>query len=857
MPYRLPPATPRPTRPSQLPASPPPQIKCNPPRPIAITSPLLTYIWSLHQHYREHNNLLAKLHCEKNAAFANALNVHRTERRPQPGDFKYSLYGPFGKHYGQIVKLHAWKGAEMYWGECMLRIWNLVKYQAWAAQQGEKRMGIDERRLREEEERAWEEVDMFGEMRKNLKKEIDTGGGWASVPGGTAENLDWERKFKSSNPTRGTEFSSDEASAYTDKSAPGPSVSTEATVEGDADSSGSSLAEGPELLPSWAQPFVDRDPTYSQNLNYSDLPSWAIPVIKSSPQESPPSSTSSNIPLSLYSPFHQHHTTPALDVTPMESTYPASHILILYHHVLTNHPTLSQATHDSRTLPFLRGPPDLISTSLRHLRFNSFDFFFRAALRRHIGKARWGLDAVKEKEDDSKTRKGVINEEEPEKWGRWSQWEEMVVEGEISPPGLGRFRGYMGQKLWRLKNPGKEYYSAPITQHKDRKPERARMSEGKENWVQEALMGTTELEPLVEAEPIHLAPGLEKALDVLFEKPRGKAHDAAPVATVVEDKSEAAGLPKVKAEPVELKRPIHEEFNEVARAGREHLSLKRESKVSTITNVESQAEKMDVKSVKNEGISASMAEHKQEEDIKTHTSRGLEMENKHMEHERGAMNSNTTQDNRARESGAEWFSGVFQDVPTPPEFTFRRRRTGRNTWIFSRPPFLATEIFPPKLSKTSSLPPRSDPAASAASSPLSQNPSHPGPAENSFKDWAIKTGLFKSPEDRVWVHVDPRTKPPAPRSDSKTRWTVHLAEQVGSSGGQEDENEDMTALQRELELARGKINKIQSNEWWKRNEWRQVGSVDIEAKPRTAPDGLWGEGRRDWRKKKKVSGKKG
>ncbi|RPB18803.1 hypothetical protein L211DRAFT_853798 [Terfezia boudieri ATCC MYA-4762] len=193
----------------------------------------------------------------------------------------------------------------------------------------------------------------------------------------------------------------------------------------------------------------------------------------------------------------------------------------------------------------------------------------------------------------------------------------MVVEGEISPPGLGRFRGYMGQKLWRLKNPGKKYYSTPIMQKrwgKDRKPERGRMPEGKETWVQEALMGTTEPEPLVETESTDLAPELEKALDVLCEKPRGKAHDAAPVATVAEDKGEVAGLPKVKDEPVELKRPIHEEFNGVARAGREHLLLKWESESSTMTNVESHAEKMDVKSVENEGISTSMAEHKQEED---------------------------------------------------------------------------------------------------------------------------------------------------------------------------------------------------------------------------------------------------
>ncbi|KAF8437348.1 hypothetical protein BGX38DRAFT_1211946 [Terfezia claveryi] len=434
----------------------------------------------------------------------------------------------------------------------------------------------------------------------------------------------------------------------------------------------------------------------------------------------------------------------------------------------------------------------------------------------------------------------------------------MVVGGEISPPGLGRFRGYMGQKLWRLKNPGKKYYSTPISQHKDRKPERARMSERKENWVQEALMGTMEPEPLVEAEPIDIAPGLEKALDVLFEKPRGKVHDAAPVATVVEDKSEVAGLPKVKAEPVELKRPIHEEFNEVARAGREHLPLKWESKVSTITNVERHAENMDVKSVENEGISASIAEHKQEEDEITNTSKKLQMENKHMERERGAMNSNTMQNNRAREFEAESFSGVFQDVPTT-EFTLRRRRTGRNTLISSRPPFLATDVFPPQFAKSSSLPPHSDPAPSAAlpfSSPLSQIPSHPRPAENSFENWAIKTGLFRSPEDSVWGHVDLRTKPPAPRSDRKTRWSVHLAEKMGSSGGQEHENEDMTALQRELELARGKVSKIESNEWWKRNGLQQVGNVDIEAKPRTAPDGLWGEGRRDWRRKKKVWGKK-
>jgi len=762
----------------------------------------------------------------------------------------------------------------------MLRIWSLVKSQAWAAQRDEERMG----RLREEEERAWEVVDMMGEMRENLRGEVDAGDGQDSVRGGAAEGLDWGREAESSSPTRGMGFSPDGASGHIDTSAARPSGNRDATVEEDADSPGSSLREGPEPLPSWVQPLVDRGPTNSQNLNYNDFPSWIIPVINSIAQEPPASKTSSNIPLSLYSPFHQHHTALVLDLTPVESAYPASHTLILYHHVLTNHPTLSQAAHDTRTAPFLRGPPDVISTPLRNLRFNPFDFLFRAALRRHIGKARRGLDAVKEQEEEGKERRENMNGEEPEKWGRWSQWEEMVTEGEISPPGLGRFRGYMGQKLWRLKNPGKKYYCAPIiTQQrwgKDRKsesepgkphkkPERARVLEGKENWVEEVLMGTVEPEPQVEAETIDLAPELEKALDVLFEKPRGKTHDTAPVTNVVEDKSETAGLPKVD-ELVEVKRPIHEEFNEVARAGRGHLSLKCESKVSTITSVESHVEKMDVRSVEEtiismvqsvkEGISTTMTEHKQEENQVTDTSRKLEMEHKHMERENRAMNGNTMQDNRARESGVEWFNNIFQDVPTTESNTptFRKRRTGRNTLTSSRPPFLATDVFPPQFSKIPSDPPRSDPASSAIfpfSSPLPHSPSHPGPAEDSFENWAIKTGLFRSPADRVWAHVDPRTKPPAPRSGRETRWTVHLAEQVGSSGCQEDENEDLTALQRELELVRREVSKIRSNEWWKRNEGRQVGSVDFVAKPRTAPDGLWGEGRWDWRKKK-VRGKK-
>ncbi|KAF8427776.1 hypothetical protein EV426DRAFT_367377 [Tirmania nivea] len=825
------------TRPSQLPPRAPPQIKPNPSRPIAITSPLLTYIWSSHQHYREHNTHLTKLHGAKNAAFANALSVPRYERRPQPGDFKYSLYGPFGKHYGQLVRLHAWKGAEIYWGECMLRIWGLVKSQAWAAQRDEKRMG----KLREEEERAWEAVDMLGEIRKNLKEEILAGGERDSVQGGATES-------EFSNLTRGMEFSSDGDSAHTDTSAAGPSGNGEVIVEEDADSSESSVEEGPEPLPSWVQAFVRAALTYNQKLNYNDLPSWAIPVVNSLPQEPSPIKTSSDIPLSLYSPFHQHHTTLVLDPTPVESAYPASHTLVLYHHVLTRHPTLSQEAHDGRTLPFLRGPPDVMSTPLRNLRFNSFDFLFRASLRRHIGKARRGLDAVKEQGEESKARRENVDEKEPEKWGRWSQWEKMVVEGEISPPGLGRFRGYMGQKLWRLKNPGRKYYGAPITQQrwsKDRsepdkahkKPERARVPEGKVNWVEEVLMSTTDPEPQVEAGPITLAPELEKALDILFEKPRGKTHDVAPVVTTVEDESEAAGLPKADG-PAE-KRPIQEEFNEVMRLGRGYLSLKRESKVSTMTDLEIHVEKMDVKSVEetikistvqsmeSEGIST-LTEHKQAVNKVTDTFTELEMEHKHMEREHRAMDGNL-QDNRARESGAEWLSGVLQDVPItePNTSTFRRRRTGRNTLTSPRPPFLATDVFPPQFSEMSS-PPQSDPVSSAtfpSSSPESQSHSHPRPAEGSFENWAIKTGLFRFPADRDWAHVDLRTQPPAPRSDRETKWTVHLAERMSSSS---DGQEDLMALQRELELVRRKISTIKGNEWWKRNRGPQVGSADCE-----------------------------
>lgn len=819
MPYRLPPA-PRATRPSQ--------IIPNPPRPIAVTSPLLTCIWSLHQHYREHNTELTKLHGAKSAAFANALSVPSTERRPQPGDFKYSLYGPFGKHYGRIVKLHAWKGAEVYWGECMLKIWGLVKYQAWAAQRDEERKD-KERRLREEEESVWEAVDMLGEMKKNIQVEAGASDGRDSVRGGAVESLGCEGE--STNAAQEMDFSSDGVPADTDTNATGPSDSGEVTVEEDADSC--SLGEGPEALPSWAQPFVDL-----------------------LPQAPPPSKTSSNIPFSIYSPFHQHHTMLVLDPIPVESAYPACHTLVLYHYVLTTHPILSQEAQDSRILPFLRGPPDLISTPLRNLRFNSFDFLFRATLRRHIGKARRGLAAITEQGNESNAIKEKVNEEEPEKWGRWNQWEEMVLEGEISPPGLGRFRGYMGQKLWRLKNPGKKRYSAPITQQrwgKDRKSERAGVLGGKENWLEEVLMGTADPKPQVEAEPMGLAPELEKALNVLFEKPRGKAHDAALVATV-EDGSEAVGLPKVD-EPVEVKRPIHEEFNEVAKAGRRHLSLKQELNFSAITNIESHVEKMDansveetiktstVQSIENEGIPTSMAEHKQEEcEI-------IEVEHKHRDHEHRAMNSNTTQGNRARKSGAEWLDNVFHDVPTTESntFVFQRRRTGRDTLTSSRPPFLATDVFPPQISPPQ---PPSDPASSANllfPSQQSQSPSYSEPAEDSFEDWAIKTGFFSSPEDRAWMYVDPRTKPPAPRSDKETKWTVHLAEQLRSSGYQEDE-EDLTALQRELELVRRKIARIKSNEWWKRYEGKQVGSVDFEVEPRTAPDGLWGKGRGDWRR---------
>ncbi|KAF8453642.1 hypothetical protein BGX38DRAFT_1268446 [Terfezia claveryi] len=168
----------------------------------------------------------------------------------------------------------------------------------------------------------------------------------------------------------------------------------------------------------------------------------------------------------------------------MTSAYPASHILILYHHVLQTILLSPRQTHTP--IPMRKSQ---------------------------------------------------------KKWGGWSQWEEMVVEGEISPPGLGRFRGYMGPKLWRLKNPRRKYYSTPITQQRWSANRRVRIGSlkerGKENFVQEVLMGTTEAEPLNLSLRRHLV----------------RSH-------------EVAGLPKVD-EPVGFKRPIHAEFNEGARAGRE------------------------------------------------------------------------------------------------------------------------------------------------------------------------------------------------------------------------------------------------------------------------------------------------
>jgi len=757
----------------------------------------------------------------------------------------------------------------------------MVKYQAWAAQRDEGR-DKERRAQRVEEERAWETVDILGEIRRNLKK-IDSGDGLDIAQSGTEESLNWEKESECTTQIQGVEILPHGVSDHTTRNAAGPSSSGEVTVVEDTDSSESFLEEIPEPLPSWVRPFVDPAPTYTSNLNLNDLPSWAIPVINSLPQEPPPSKISSNTPLSLYSPFHQHHTALVLDPTPVESAYTVSHALRLYHNVLSRHSTLSQEAHDSRTIPFLRGPPDAIATSIRNLRFNSLDFLFHTALRRHIGKARRGLDAVKEQERVNKAKVENMNEGEPEKWGRWGYWEEMIAEGEISPPGLGRFRGYMGQKIWQLKNPGQKNYSAPIVRQRwgkdiesgsepgklHKKPGRAGV---KENWVEEVLMGAADPEPQVEAEPIGLAPELEEALNVLFEKPRGKTHGATSVAVTVEDKSGAAGLPKV-GEPLQMKRPIHEEFNEVARAGREHLSLSRESKATITANVESHTERRDTKSVEETSATsavqpASTAEHKVEKNKVAERRIGVGREH-------AATDSSTTQDNRARESGAEWFSGVFQEIPNmgSKASTSRGWRTGRGTLASSRPPpFLATDVFPLKTSEISPLPPRPDPASSATAtppSPQSQSPTHPEAAGNAFENWAIKTGVFKSHADRAWAHIDPRTKPSAPRSDRETKWTVHLAEQMSSGGGggggggggqNKGRDEDLTALERELELIRKKISRIKSNEWWKRNEGPQVGTADFEEKPRTAPDGLWGEGRRDWRtrpKRKKVREKKG
>lgn len=351
--------------------------------PIATVSPHLTYIWSLHAHLRTHNN--------SHAILANGIpSSQRVLRDLPPSGY---IYGPFGKYYGEVIKQNVKQAVDGYWGKSMLRIWSMMKSQAWAAQAARV---VDENG----------KVGTLERIMVDLRTEFD------------AE----EQRKQNSKGMRA--ISIDEGI----QCSPKPEVG----VGKDKSGSRSDLELSCPL--DRAQYLAD---TTAPTCYSKRLPLWALQL------DSAPSkrfladiNPSSIIPSSTSNPFHSR-------LFVQEPAYPNSHLLTLYYNIVLSHPILSRKIYDDRRRLFNGSPPDLVSTPLRKLRLSPFEYNFHAALRRHIWKAKQGVDKFAGQESRASMRSQL------ETWS-WDYWKGLA-EGEIKPNGQQRFSGYGGENVWRFR----------------------------------------------------------------------------------------------------------------------------------------------------------------------------------------------------------------------------------------------------------------------------------------------------------------------------------------------------------------------------------------------------------------------
>lgn len=288
------------------------------------------------------------------------------------------LYGPFGKYYGETIKQNVKLAVDGYWGKSMLRVWSMMKSQAWAAHAARK---TDEN----------DKVYALEKIKEGLRAELDSEELGRQSPGDIFIDEDME---VSSKP---------EASVGKDRS--GARSDLELSC---------SLDQAQHLLATTAPiHYSKRFPLWTQGL---------------SANISSPSIIQSSTP----NLFHSHPLA-------QEPAYPNSHLLTLYYNIILNHPILSRKTYDERKRLFNGSPPDLVSTPLRRLRLSPFEYNFHAVLRRHIWKAKQGVDRLAGWKD----RPRMHNELETWSWDNWKG----LAEREIKPNGQPRFSGYGGEDI--------------------------------------------------------------------------------------------------------------------------------------------------------------------------------------------------------------------------------------------------------------------------------------------------------------------------------------------------------------------------------------------------------------------------
>ena len=242
------------------------------------------------------------------------------------------LYGPFGKYYVEIIKRNVKQAADGYWGKSMLRIWSMMKSQAWAANENDN-VGTLER------------------IKEGLRTELDEKelGRQSFEDGSLQASLKPEARVSNRSETR----------------------------------------LGLELSYPLAQ--AQHSPDNTAPIHYSNsLPLWTLHLTNA------PSkgflagiSSSSKTPSTTSNPFHS-------SLFVQEPAYPNSHLLTLYYNTTLDHPILSRRIYDERRRLFNGSPPDLVSTPLRKLRLSPFEYNFHAAIRRHIWKAKQGVRVLTE-----------------------------------------------------------------------------------------------------------------------------------------------------------------------------------------------------------------------------------------------------------------------------------------------------------------------------------------------------------------------------------------------------------------------------------------------------------------------------